>query len=76
MSTLPRPELDTLLLTISEAVDLAEEGKAADGYQALLSGLRRAAEAAEGGEPGGQELARRWQEALDRYAERHRIGRA
>ena len=76
MSTLPRAELDTLLLTVSKAVELAEEGKAADGYQALLAGLRRAEEARDDGEAWGEELVRRWQAALDRYAQRHGIGRA
>ncbi len=72
---LPRIELDSVL-TVQEALDLAEEGNAADGDTALLAGLERAREAEENGEPWGEELVRRWREALERYAERHGIGRA
>jgi hypothetical protein len=73
---IPRPELDTFLLTVNEAVELAEEGQAADGYTALLAGLARAREAVEDGEPWGEELVRRWEVAVENYAARRRIGRA
>lgn len=47
---LPPHELDSFLLTVEEAVELAREGNAADGYGALLAGLHRAGEAeADGG---------------------------
>jgi hypothetical protein len=73
---LPRNEIDTLLTTITDAVDLAAEGDAHLGYEALRAGLRRAEELRDAGQQWGEELARRWQEALDRFAERWRIGRA
>lgn len=72
---IPHHELDTFLLTVNGAVELAEEGQAAEGYSALLAGVERAREAAEVGEPWGGELVRRWQDARDRYAERYQIGR-
>ena len=55
---------------------LAEEGKAADGYTALLADLTRAREAQEDGEPWAGDLVRRWETAVENYAARHRIGRA
>lgn len=73
---IPRNELDTHLLTVREAVDLAEEGKAADGRTALLAGVTRAREAVEGGEPWGAELVGRWEAAVENCAARHGIGRA
>jgi hypothetical protein len=45
----PPPELNSLMLPMADAEDLAAEGNAADGYTALLSGLRRAEEAEEDG---------------------------
>jgi hypothetical protein len=57
---IPRNEIDTVLPTVDEAVELAEEGKAADGYTALLAGLERAREAGEDGEPWAGELVGRW----------------
>ena len=64
MSTLPRTEIDTFLLTVDEACQLADEAKPADGYQALLAGLHRAQEALEDGEPWAEELVGRWQGAI------------
>ena len=61
---MPSHELDTFLLTVNEAVELAEEGKAADGYTTLLAGLSRAREAVEDGQPWGRSWLgrgrRRW----------------
>jgi hypothetical protein len=61
---------------VDEAVELAGEGKAADGYTALLAGLERAREAEEDGEPWAEELVRRWNVAVENYAARHGIGGA
>lgn len=69
-SRLPPIELDTLLLTFTEAVDLAEVGSVLVGYRCLLGGLERAQEADEAGEPWGVELVARYSLALERYAER------
>jgi hypothetical protein len=71
---LPAHELDTFLITVEEAIDLARTGQAADGYQALLAGLYRAKEA--GGKPWGDELVTRYRDALERFAALYGIGRA
>jgi hypothetical protein len=39
---LPSHELDTFLLTVEEAIDLARTGHVAEGYEVLLAGLHRA----------------------------------
>jgi hypothetical protein len=52
--TLPSHKLDTFLMTVEEAVDLARTGNADDGYEALLAGLHRATEPE--GEPWDAEL--------------------
>jgi hypothetical protein len=41
---LPTNEIDTLTMTVTDAVDFAAEGKIADGYAALVWGLHRAEE--------------------------------
>jgi hypothetical protein len=46
---LPDHELDTFLMRVTEAVDLARAGDVADGYTALLAGLHRAREMADAG---------------------------
>jgi hypothetical protein len=73
---LPRNEIDTRLITVVEAVDLADAGEETDGFQALLAGLHRTRELQENGLEWAGELVRRWQEAVQRSAERYRIGRA
>jgi hypothetical protein len=71
---LPRNELDLFLVMVEDAVDLAREGDAADGYEMLLAGLHRARDVE--GEPWGEELVSRYLEALDRFAGLYGIGRA
>ena len=70
---LPRTEIETLRLSQIDAEDLAEEGNALAGYRCLRSGLHRAEEAEEDGEPWGGELAALWRDACEEYAERHGI---
>jgi hypothetical protein len=48
---LPNNELDAFLLTVTDAIDLAREGDAAEGYTVLLVGLHRAEQARDDGEP-------------------------
>jgi hypothetical protein len=60
-----------LLLTVLAAEDLAAAGRAADGYAALLLGLRRVQENVEEGNP----LIGRWRWSLDDFASRWSIGR-
>ena len=61
---LPIAEIDTLTMTVLNAVDLAAEGKLTDGYTALLAGLERADELEE---PWAPELVARWRQAVERY---------
>lgn len=69
---IPRVELDTLVMTATDAVDCALAGEVADGYTALLAGLERAREISEG-EPWGPALITRWQIAVHGYCERYGV---
>jgi hypothetical protein len=71
---LPDHELDTLLITVTDAVDLARAGDVAEGYTALLAGLHRAKEVAAAGEPWAGELVSRYREALENFAREWRVG--
>lgn len=73
---IPHPELTTLLLAVADAVDLAEAGRAADGYVLLLQGLQRAGEACDAGQDWGEALRRRYQTATDDFARQYALGRA
>lgn len=77
MSDLPRPEQSTFLMTVMEAMDLADIGKVEAGYHELQSCLARAEELAEKPDaPGWKwELVRRYQEAVARYGAIYRVGR-
>jgi len=75
-----RDDIDTLNMTLAEALELASEGEIADGYECLLRGRHRARQARDGEPhppeaPPDEALERRWQEAQDRYAARFGIGR-
>jgi hypothetical protein len=47
---LPRQEIDTFLMAVTDAVDFAREEGIADGYTVLLAGLDHAREAEADGE--------------------------
>jgi hypothetical protein len=64
------------LLTVGDALDLARDGEAADGYEMLIAGLRRARETEADGETWAPELVTRYQDALERFAEMYGVGRA
>lgn len=70
---LPTNEIDTLTMTVTDAIDLAAEGNAADGYTALLAGLQRAEEIAEEGVEWGPELVERWRTACSNYAKQYGV---
>jgi hypothetical protein len=70
---LPTHEIDTLTMTVTDAVDLAAEGQVADGYGVLVWGLHRAEEMVEAGEPWAEELRGRWQTAVDNYCIRYGV---
>jgi hypothetical protein len=56
-----------------EAEDLAEQGKVTAGMSILHTGLLRAEADREIGQPWAEELIRRYNRAMDRYAEQHRL---
>ncbi len=72
---LPPANVDTLLNSVFEALDLAADGHAADGYQLLLLGKHKALEDAARGEPWAKELEERWDHAIRRYVDRCGMGR-
>jgi lipopolysaccharide biosynthesis regulator YciM len=65
-----------LLLTVLRAEEVASAGNVTRGYELLLTSLQDARESA--GEQGIPiyELERRWQEAMDEFAERWAVGRS
>jgi hypothetical protein len=70
---IPMNELWTLKMTLAEADDLAAEGQLADGYACLLWGRERAEGIAAEGLAWGLELAERWGQACEDYAERYGV---
>jgi uncharacterized protein YjbI with pentapeptide repeats len=64
-------EIDTLTMTVTDAIDMAREGQITDGYACLVWGLHRAEEIAGDGIAWGAELVMRWQQACDNYARRY-----
>lgn len=59
----------TLLLTFTQAADLALGGEQVAGYRCLFGGLERAQEAADDGEPWRAEFVALYRIALDCYRE-------
>jgi hypothetical protein len=68
-------QIDDLLLTVERALDLAHQGRTAEGYALLLEGYRRA-QATAAGEEWESALLERWRGVLERYGERGPVGRA
>jgi hypothetical protein len=60
----------------SVTVDLAGEGKTANGYEALVLGLYSAERRRAEGKPWAKELERTYREARERYARLWAVGRA
>src|SRR5262249_19840721 len=67
-SMLPPEELIALRTTVANAVELAVDGAAADGYVILLSGVERARQARTEGNSWGEELVVRYEKAADAFA--------
>ena len=57
---IPPNEIVTLTGIVTEAIELAVEGKPEDGYTTMLAGLQRAVEIAAEGVEWGPELVQRW----------------
>jgi hypothetical protein len=70
---LPTNEIDTLTMTVTDAIDLAAEGHLADGYAALLAGLKRAEEIAAEGVEWGPELVEWWKGACQNYCDSYGV---
>jgi hypothetical protein len=70
---LPDMNLDAFYQSVTEAVILADEGQADQGYRVLNQALERAERAREGGEEWGEEMARHYRMALVRFANRYSI---
>ena len=70
---IPTSEIDTLTMTLTEAIDLALEGSLADGYTALMAGLQRVEENAEKGAEWGTALVARWRLACENYVLRYDV---
>ena len=70
---LPTNEIDTLTMTVTEAINLAAEGKPEDGYTILLVGLQRVEEIATEGIEWGRELVERWRTAGENYAKHYGV---
>ena len=71
MSTVPAFELTQLQVAESSAEAMATAGQVARGFLLLSRGLKHARALTEAQEPWGKELAKRYQEAMDLYSERH-----
>lgn len=69
-------EADRLLKAVSEAVDFGLAGRTADGYEWLVQRRHHEKQRVAEGAPWAEALMQGWQEALDRYAEGFRLGRA
>jgi hypothetical protein len=65
---LPYEELIVLESTVAEAVELALDGDAAEGYMVLLAGVERARQTRAEGKGWGEELVQRYQKAADAFA--------
>jgi hypothetical protein len=72
---LPADEFELLTTTAGKAIDLAAEGRLADGYAALRAGLTRALECQSAGEPHGAELVARWCWVCEWYSGRYGVPR-
>jgi hypothetical protein len=70
-SPIPPAEEDNLLLTFAEAMELADEGEVAAGYDLLFGGFCRAEDLRTEGEPWGDALSRRYRLALDRFRQQY-----
>jgi len=68
---IPTAALDLLKFDTEDAEETAARGDARAGYDLLAAGLRRAEAARDAGFAWGEELTHRYQEMIERYAERH-----
>src|SRR5439155_19370576 len=74
-SMLPPAEIDCLLNAVFEALDLAADDHAEEGYQVLVLGKQKALEGKVNVEPWAKELEDRWDHAIRRYVDRCGLAR-
>ena len=65
--TLPAVEVLNVILSMTGAIDLADEGRLVDGLSLLTAGLRRAEALKNAGEPWAEGLIQRYQMTLETY---------
>jgi hypothetical protein len=70
---LPTGKKDEVRKTVRNAEQMAAHGKARTGLSLLLSGLLHARADQESGEPWAEDLIEAYDQAMDRYAERHQL---
>jgi hypothetical protein len=68
---LPDREIGILTSTVLGAVELAADERRSEGYERLLTGLRRAEHARRSGDPWAPELIARYRAALENYVHRY-----
>ena len=69
-SIVPTDEMESVTLTLSDALEYAASGKRAVGYALLIRGLTRAEGLLTDGKPWAPQLLGCWREAIDRYSQR------
>lgn len=68
---LPERELNLLVNTVTDAVEMASVMHVSEGHARLREGLRRAEDAFRSGSPWAEALLARYQEALRNYVARY-----
>ena len=71
---LPEREINLLVNTVAEAVEMASVLHVSEGHDRLRQGLRRAENELRAGSPWAETLLDRYQEALRNYAARYGAG--
>ena len=70
---LPENIVEELAQAEDDSEAMAALGEIAGGFLLLAAAQRRASAAHDGGETWGAEASRRYQDIMDRYAERHQL---
>ena len=71
---LPERELNLLVNTVTEAVEMASVMQVSEGHARLREGLRRAESSLRAGSPWAEALLARYEEALRNYVARYEAG--
>jgi hypothetical protein len=68
---LPNTEVEALLFTVTDAIELAAAGAVDGGRRVLVSGLRRCDEARRKEAPWADDLCEQYGRVLERYSRRY-----